>query len=259
MTVAAHFTRGMKPLVDLVYPPRCPLCGAALSEQEGLCGECWSLLDFPATAHGGADQPSAAAACVPGHRVLVHAATLYNDASRRLVLAYKHGGRIALARLLGRLMAARLPDPLPDGPAPLLIPVPLHRWRLWQRGFNQSALLARELEKLGKGAALIDGLERRRRTPNLGGLGREARERALAGAIAVARHRTGRIAGRDVVLVDDVFTSGATARACVAALAGAGARSIAVACFARVEDPAGHRRESREEPADAGQSDPAAA
>ena len=171
--------------------------------------------------------------------VPVYAATLYNDASRQLVLDYKHGGRITHARLLARLIAARLPDPVPGDVAPLLVPVPLHRWRLWQRGFNQAALLAGELAKAGKGETLVDGLLRRRRTPSLGGLGREARERALAGAIIVHPRRRARIAGRDVVLVDDVFTSGATSRACVAALAEAGARNVSVACFARVDLPIG--------------------
>jgi ComF family protein len=235
MAVVAHLGRGMKPLVDLVYPPRCPLCGAALADQQGLCVDCWSLLDIPG--EGGSE--AATLWHHGGRPVPVHAATLYNDASRRLVIDFKHGHRIALARLLARLMAARLPGPEPDGEGAVLVPVPLHRWRLWQRGFNQAALLAGELAKLGKGEALVDGLIRRRRTPSLGGLGREARERALAGAIIVNRRRLDRIAGRDVVLVDDVFTSGATARACVTALADAGARSIALACFARVDESAG--------------------
>lgn len=239
MAVVAHLARGMKPLVDLVYPPRCPLCGAALAEQDGLCGDCWGLLDIPGEDEG--DALTQAAGAVP-----VYAATFYNDASRRLVLDYKHGGRITHARLLARLIAARLPDPVDGAARPLLVPVPLHRGRLWQRGFNQAAVLAGELARMGKGEALVDGLLRRKRTPSLGGLGREARDRALAGAITVNPGRSGRIAGRDVVLVDDVFTSGATARACVSALAEAGARSIAVACFARVDE--GHHRPKNETP-----------
>lgn len=178
MAVVAHLGRGMKPLVDLVYPPRCPLCGSALADQGGLCADCWSAIDIPG--EGGCD----ALASWPdlGQSVPVHAATFYNDASRRLVLDFKHGRRIALAGLLARLIAARLPAPA-SGATPLLVPVPLHRWRLWHRGFNQAALLARELAKLGKGDALVDGLIREKRTPSLGGLGRAARERALAGAI----------------------------------------------------------------------------
>lgn len=232
MAVVAHLGRGVKPLVDLVYPPRCPLCGAALAEQDGLCAQCWSLLDIPGEGGGEVE----ARWHDHGRSVRIHAATMYNDASRRLVLDYKHGRRIALARLMARLIAARLPDPAARAPKPVLVPVPLHRWRLWQRGFNQAALLAGELARLGKGEVLVDGLLRRKRTPSLGGLGREARDRALAGAIVINPRRRGTIAGRNVVLVDDVFTSGATARACVGALVQAGVRSVAVACFARVAE-----------------------
>lgn len=210
-------------MVDIVYPPRCPACGDAIADQQGLCAACWSTLEIP-------DGEVAEGAEVP-----VIAATYYNDMSRKLVLAYKHGGRIALSRLLARLIAARLPDALETAAPPLLVPVPLHRWRLWHRGFNQAALLADELAKLGKGEALVDGLIRRKRTPSLGGLGREARDRTLAGAIAVNPARAAILAGRDVVLVDDVFTSGATSRACIAAIREARPISITVACFARVE------------------------
>ncbi|QFT77854.1 ComF family protein [Erythrobacter sp. THAF29] len=173
----------------------------------------------------------------PPRHVGVHAATIYNDASRKLILSYKHGRKIALAGLLARMIAGRLPDL--GSEVPLLIPVPLHRWRLWSRGFNQATLLAIELEKLRKGQLVVDGLMRTRRTPSLGGLGRVQREVALKGAIAVRRSRKARIANRDVILVDDVLTSGATSDACVAALLDAGAKSVRIACFARVVDGAG--------------------
>lgn len=229
MAVVAQLARQFAPLVDLVYPPRCPACGAAIASQEGLCGDCWSLLAVP-------DHAEAAEVSVP-----VFAATYYNDTSRRLVLAYKHGGRSSLARLLARLIAARLPVTPAGARPPLLVPVPLHRWRLWQRGFNQAALLAQELARMGKGEAAVAALVRRRRTPSLGGLGRAARERALAGAIVVHPRQAARLRGRDVVLVDDVLTSGATSRACIAAIVAAGPASVAVACFARVEHGApGH-------------------
>ncbi len=174
-----------------------------------------------------------------GLGVPVYAATYYGETSRGLVLAYKHGGRIALAKLMARLIAARLPERPEGAPPPLLVAVPLHRWRLWNRGFNQAALLARELARLGKGEVSVAALERHRRTPTLGGLGREARARALRGAIRLNQARAVRLTGRDVILVDDVLTSGATSRACIAALAEARPSSIAVACFARVDE--GHR------------------
>lgn len=224
MALFAQLAQGIRPVVDLVYPPRCPACGVAIADQQGLCAECWSSLDIPS------------ASVDSGDAVPVHAATLYNDTSRKLVLAYKHGGRIALSRLLARLIAARLPDASAAAVAPLLVPVPLHRWRLWQRGFNQAALLARELAQMGKGVALVDGLIRRKRTPSLGGLGREARDRALAGAIIINPASAAVMAGRDIILIDDVFTSGATSRACISAIRAARPASIAIACFARVDD-----------------------
>lgn len=224
MAVVAQFARQLAPVVDFLYPPRCPSCGVAIATQAGLCTECWSTLAVP-------EHPE-----MTGQAVPVYAATYYNETSRKLVLAYKHGGRIALSRLLARLIAARLPEPGAGRLPPLLVPVPLHRWRLWSRGFNQAALLARELERMGRGEATMAALVRHRRTPNLGGLGREARERVLRGAIGLGPGAARLLAGRDVVLIDDVLTSGATSRACLAAIAVAGPANVSVACFARVEE-----------------------
>jgi ComF family protein len=223
-----EIAEGLRPIVDLVYPPRCPLCGAALARQGGLCIDCWSGIEAPGEGGHGAPYPTPIAA------------TLYNETSRQLVLRLKHGRKLALADLMAQMLAARLPDPDPStGSAPLLVPVPLHRLRLWQRGFNQAALLARALAKRGKGELLVDALVRPKRTPSLGGLGREARNAVLKGAIAINARRRGAVDGRAVILVDDVLTSGATSAACVAALQLAGARSVTIACFAQVADGAG--------------------
>ncbi len=239
----ADIAQGLRPVIDLVYPPRCPLCGDAIAAQGGLCVDCWSELEVPGDPACsscqrpmGSVEAARAGDCFachdnpPLHSGII-AATLYDDASSKLVMAFKHGGKIALAPLLARLMSAKMPDF--GSKPPLLIPVPLHRLRLWQRGFNQSALLARELAKAGKGELLVDGLRRSKRTPSLGGLGSEERRRALDGAIAIRAGAAARVAGREVVLVDDVLTSGATSDACVRALVGAGASSVRIACFAR--------------------------
>ena len=245
------------PLVDAIYPPRCPACGESIGAQTGLCLECWDTLVVP-------DEPSCTlcqrpvetmagygsivcAPCLASPPIHdgIAAATLYGETSRKLVLTFKHGRKLALAPLLARMMAARIPE---FDRNPLLVPVPLHRFRLWRRGFNQAALLARELGRLEKGELLVDALERRKSTPSLGGMGAKARKRALSGAIAVREGAKGRVRGRDVVLVDDVLTSGATSDACVRALKKAGTKTVVVACFARVLTESGTVNRRNETP-----------
>ena len=239
----------LAPVVDLVFPPRCPLCGAGLAAQTGLCAECWSGLAVPGEPccaacrrplEDGIGVGTLCAPCLahPPRHDGIAAGTLYNDTSRRLVLALKHGHRIALAPLLARMIAAQLPEEV--GPGWFVVPVPLNRWRLWSRGFNQSALLARELAEKTGASLLVDGLVRTKRTPALGGLGRSARARALSGAIALNPARAAQLAGARVLLVDDVLTSGATSDACIRVLKRGGAAKVMVACFARVLDEALH-------------------
>ena len=246
MSDAMAFAKPLIPLINLVFPPRCPLCGEALAAQGGLCGSCWNELVVPGEPacrqcqRPFPDSVSEGAVCAPcladpPRHDGIAAATLYTDGSRRLVLALKHGGRIALAPMMARLIAARLRG---VGPGWLVVPVPLHRWRLWRRGYNQAAVLAGQIATLRGCGLLVDGLVRRKRTPPLGGLGRKARARALSGAIAVNPRRASRIKGAKILLVDDVLTSGATSDACVAALKRAGAEKVMIACFARVLDEA---------------------
>ncbi len=236
----------LAPIIDLIFPPRCPLCGEGLATQSGLCAPCWAELAIPGEPScalcqrpfaEGTPDGSLCAPCLadPPRHDGIAAGTLYNDASRRLVLAFKHGRRIALAPLLGRFVAARLPQ---IDRSWIVVPVPLHRWRLWRRGFNQAALLGREVARRRDAVMLVDALLRRKATPILGGLGRKARARALSGSIVVNPNRQEPLKGASIVLIDDVLTSGATSDACVSALKRAGAKRVVVACFARVLDEA---------------------
>lgn len=247
VSVLQEIRAGIAPVVDLIYPPRCPLCGDGMAAQDGLCASCWSELVIPGepccascqrpfdSEHIESGAVCAPCLADPPRHAGIAAATLYNDASRKLVLAFKHGGRIALAAMLARLIAARVPQRHEPW---LIIPVPLHRWRLWRRGFNQSALLAGELAKRIDGDLAVDALVRTRHTPLLGGLGKKQRKQALAGAIALSGAGRAVVAGRDILLVDDVLTSGSTSDACVSVLRQAGARSVTIACFSRVLDEA---------------------
>ena len=238
--------QALSPLVDLVFPPRCPLCGEGLSAQTGLCAGCWNQLAIPgepacascSRPFGDGIAPGAVCApCLasPPHHDGIAAATLYNETSRKLVLMLKHGRRIALAPMMARLIAARMK---PSEEPWLVVPVPLHRWRLWRRGFNQAAALAEGIVRHHGGRLAVDALVRRKATPALGGLGAKARARTMVGAIAVNPSWSVHVQGAKVILVDDVMTSGATTRACVSVLKRAGAERVRIACFARVLDEA---------------------
>jgi len=162
----------------------------------------------------------------------VRAAVAYGPAARALVLKLKYGRRTAYAATAAGLMARLMPED-----AELLIPVPLHRWRIWGRGFNQAALIAQALSRRS-GVPVEAGMLRRvKATPVLRGLGARGRAKAVAGAFAAAPGARDLLRDRAVVLVDDIHTSGATTDACVRILKRAGAAKVTILCWARVLDP----------------------
>lgn len=151
----------------------------------------------------------------------------YDAFSRQLALELKYGRRVGLGETMARYMRRVVPNEVD-----LLVPVPLYRWRLWSRGFNQSVVIGAALSRATALPLDKDALVRTRATPSLRGAGRAARVKAVRGAFAVPDRA--RIAGRRIGLVDDIHTTGATANAATAALLRAGAASVAVLCWARV-------------------------
>lgn len=233
-------------LLNLVLPPRCLACGVVVALPHTLCGGCWSRLAFlvePLCRVCG--QPFAAvtepgttcAACVYPHRAFhrVRAAVAYDDGSKRLILALKHGDRTDIVPAFAGWMAKAGAGLLED--ADLLVPVPLHWTRLWTRRYNQAALLARATGSLSGRPVDCRLLVRGKRTPPLGTSGPAARAETVRGAFAVPKTLQSRIAARRVLLVDDVFTTGSTAEQCALTLLRAGAASVDVLALARVVRP----------------------
>lgn len=233
-------------LVDSLLPAQCMLCQVEVDEPGRVCADCWPSLAFiaePLCPCCGTPftipvpEGLVCGACLrkPPRFRRARAVFAYGGGGRELVLRFKRGDRTDLAPGLAGLMrqagAALLAD------CDLVVAVPLHPSRLWRRRFNQAALLAQALGGLSAKPVRLGMLERQRATRSLGHAGRAERRRILAGAIRVApRHARG-LAGQQVLLVDDVLTTGATASACCRALLQAGAASVDVLTLARVVRP----------------------
>ncbi len=162
----------------------------------------------------------------------MRAAVVYDDLSRGLAIRLKYGRKVAIARTMARYMAPLVQQ---DGGERILVPVPLHRTRLWSRGFNQSALVARELSRRLRIAANPFVLRRVKRTPPLKGMSPLQRRKTVAGAFKVADKAA--VAGKIIVLVDDVLTTGSTVEACARTLKRAGAARVELVSWARVVRP----------------------
>lgn len=156
----------------------------------------------------------------------------YDDTTRAMILSFKHGGRRESLASFGRWMAREAGEMLET--ADLLVPVPLHALRLAGRGFNQSVWLAASVSKVSGVPMAVHALKRRRRTVSQGGLNGTARARNVTGAFSVSNRARKRLAGRRVILIDDVYTTGATLVACARELKRAGVSHISVLVLARV-------------------------
>lgn len=243
--IGARLTDALRAFADFVLPPQCAACGAPVMAHGHLCGACWRGLRFierpfcerlgiPFALDPGRRAVSPAALAAPPAYDRARAAVLFDDVARGLVHALKYRDRHDLADTMGRLMARAGAELLAE--ADLVMPVPLHRRRLWARRFNQSGLLAGAVARAGGRPLAIDALERVRATRQQVGLSAAQRRRNVAGAFAVAARWRERVAGAGIVLVDDVLTTGATVEGCARTLRRAGAARVDVLTFARVAE-----------------------
>jgi ComF family protein len=234
--------------LDLLLPPTCVLCAIPVDAPGLLCGTCYGELTpvgepcclccgVPFDLAWHAAEGGLCQRCIdtPPPFERARGGLLYDNASRRLVLPFKHGDRIEYASILARFMARSGGRLLRE--ADLLVPVPLHRRRLFVRRYNQAALLAQALGSMTGRPVLVDALARITATQNLDGKTAAERRDEVATAIAVRPRRAGLLEGRRVLLIDDVMTSGATATACSESLLAAGAAAVDVLVAARVPDP----------------------
>lgn len=235
---------GLQAALHVLYPPQCISCGELVTSDFGLCGDCWRETPFIAglvcdrcgvpLPGGDANEIAVCDDCMTVARPWGQgrSALVYRDNGRSLVLALKHGDRMDLARpAAGWLLQAAGPV---IRPGMLVVPVPLHWFRLLRRKYNQAALLSKALAGLSGLDHCPDALVRRRTTGTQEGRTRDGRFANMADAFRVPKSRATLVEDREILLVDDVMTSGATFAAATEALFAAGARSVDVVSLARV-------------------------
>jgi ComF family protein len=234
-------------VVDWITPPLCLQCQTATTRGAALCSQCWQKLSFidepvcdaigiPFAFDEGEGALSPAAIADPPHWDKGRAVVAFDDHSKHLVHLLKYRDMQEAGLAMARMMAGAGRGLLAE--SDLILPVPLHRWRLWRRRFNQAAFLALRISQQSGLPCLTDVLLRQRPTTPQVGLDAAQRRRNVRAAFVVAPDRQAAIEGKSVLLVDDVRTTGATCNACAVALKNAGAAQVHVLSFALVLEPA---------------------
>lgn len=235
-------------LIDSVLPPRCPVTGEMVDSQGMLSAQSWKDLSFITSPYcyacgfpfefsmdEGAENLCAGCLAQRPRYDKARSALTYNDQSRNLILGFKSGDQtqfvVAMVPWLFQAGAEYWDE------ADVIMPVPLHRWRLLRRRYNQSVLMGRALAKHVGVAFVPDGLVRQRPTVVQGHLNASQRHKNVAAAFAIHPKRLGDVAGKKIVLVDDVYTTGSTVEECTRALKEAGADKVFVLTLARVVKP----------------------
>jgi len=236
------FLRVIKQIENFILPPHCVVCKKLLCDENGFCGECFKKLSVISSPYckicgrpfvGEVLGEALCGECLislPSYDAM-RSAFVYDEASSRLVSGFKYADQLHLLKPLARQLARISTDFLDD--VEVIVPVPLHYWRLVQRRYNQSALLAKELAKITSRSYAPELLTRLRFTTPQVGLKRSLRKVNVKGAFGVKVAQQKLVAGKRVLLVDDVVTTGATIEECVKALKNAGASKVYVATIAR--------------------------
>ena len=233
-------------IANRLLPAQCGMCRSRVMDYHTLCANCWSKLEFiapprcersgvplPFDTGSGAVAPAALADPPVWDRA--RAVALFDEHSSQLVHALKYRDRQDVAIMMARLMANAGSDILKG--CDWVVPVPLYRWRLWSRRFNQAALLAHKIAGHTQASYQPGVLARPTQTRSQVGLDHAARWRNVKNAFAIDPANAADLAGRRIVLIDDVITTGATAGACAIALKKAGAGRVDVLAFALVQNP----------------------
>lgn len=227
---------------NLLMPAQCFVCGKIIARRTFICPDCYKKVNMISGVgcprcgriyELDRDNGCVCPRCLkkPAAFKSLRAALIYDDASKEIILAFKHADRTDMTPFLGNLMYQQGTEMLED--ADVVMGVPLHRWRLLHRKYNQAGLLAQYLAKKSGKTFLPNTLRRVVNTPSQGHASPTERKRHVTGAFVV--HKPRHIKGKSVVLVDDVYTTGATLNECARTLYRAGAKSVDALILARVQ------------------------